>query len=201
MVGRRRRRTFTQLAPQGGDVDVERLGRAVPVLVPHFVHDALARHRAPDFRRQQHEQIELARSQRELARPGPRPAGRDVDLDVTGRQHLDGRLAPRGAAGAPGPREQFREPERFGDVVVGAGVQPDDDVRFLLARGEHDDRRGRCARSELPAEVDTVGVGEPEVEEHQIRNQALERRPRSRRRPRASPCSPHRPMPAPRTGR
>ena len=98
----RRRGTFTQLAPQGGDVDVERLRRSVPVLVPHFVHDALARHRASDFRGQQHEQIELARPQRELTRPGPRPARGDVDFDVTGCQQLDGRLAPRAGAGVPG---------------------------------------------------------------------------------------------------
>ena len=75
-------------------------------------------------------------------------------------------------------RQQLIDAERFGDVVVGAGVQPHDDVGFLLARGEHDDRSARRARTELPAEVDTVGVGEAEVEEHQIRNQALERRAR-----------------------
>ena len=70
------------------------------------------------------------------------------------------------------PREQFREPERLGDVVVRTGVEPDDDVCFLLARGENDDRGRRRAGTELAAQVDAVGVGETEVEKHQVGHEA-----------------------------
>ena len=47
------------------------------------------------------------------------------------------------AQAGPDAGDEFGEPERFGDVVVGAGVEPDDDVHLLGACGQHDDREIR----------------------------------------------------------
>src|SRR6267378_5091729 len=46
-------------------------------------------------------------------------------------------------------REQFADGKRFGDIVVGAELKPDDLIHFLTARGEHDDRNGRPFGLEL----------------------------------------------------
>ena len=82
-------------------------------------------------------------------------------------------------------RDQLAQPERLDDVVVRAELEPDHPVRLLAARGDDDDRHvGPLAHA--PADVEPVGVGKPQVEQHQIRDsppRAPRRRsPRGRRR-------------------
>ena len=45
------------------------------------------------------------------------------------------------AQGGADPGEQFAHAERFGDVVVGAGVEGVDLGFFYVAGGQHDDRQ------------------------------------------------------------
>jgi hypothetical protein len=66
------------------------------------------------------------------------------------------------------PGHQFGEPERLGDVVVGASIQADDDVRFLCTRGQHDDGKIWMLGSYLAAHIETVDVGQGEIEEDKV---------------------------------
>ena len=62
-------------------------------------------------------------------------------------------------------REQLGEPERLDQVVVGAGVQADDDVELLVAGGEDEDGHVGVGGAQAAAHLDAVDVGEPEVED------------------------------------
>ena len=105
--------------------------------------------------------------------------GREVELDVVlpravrfgiDQHALDaGRLARRREPQAHAyPGEQLGEPERLGDVVVGAGVEPDHDVGLLAAGREHDDREPLVPGPERPAHGEAVEVGEGQVEQHEV---------------------------------
>src|SRR6478736_5244213 len=59
-----------ELLTEAGDGHVERLGRAEPVLVPHLVHDALARDDGAALPIEVGEQVELLRAQLDLAVAG-----------------------------------------------------------------------------------------------------------------------------------
>ena len=61
--------------------------------------------------------------------------------------------------------------ERFGDVVVRAQFQPDDPVRLVPLRGQHDDRRpaDRFVRPDRAQHFQPVGFRKQDVEEDQVR--------------------------------
>ena len=71
------------------------------------------------------------------------------------------------AGGGADAGEQFVDVERFGDVVVGAGVEGVDLVVAVGPAGEHDDGyRGPGAQG--PDDVDAVDVGQSEVEDDEV---------------------------------
>jgi hypothetical protein len=70
---------------------------------------------------------------------------------------------------APGqraqPREQLRERERLGQVVVGALVEAAHAVGHPIAGGEHDDRDPDPRLAEPAADLEPVHVRQPHVED------------------------------------
>ena len=69
----------------------------------------------------------------------------------------------------PGPdtSHEFLGLEGFGDVVVGPGLQPGDDVCSLRTSGEHDDRHPAGA-SDVSTHLDAVAAGQHEVEQDEV---------------------------------
>jgi len=68
-------------------------------------------------------------------------AGARVDMNVA-QFNLRARFAGRASDERAQPREQFRQIERFDEIVVGAGVQAAHAILVGVARGEHEDRCG-----------------------------------------------------------
>ena len=75
------------------------------------------------------------------------------------------RLPPQGRTHA---RQQFADAERLREVVVRAGIERGDLVGFVDASRQHDHRDRRPAAKRMD-EIDTVSVGEPEIENDEIR--------------------------------
>src|SRR6185295_3428864 len=63
--------------------------------------------------------------------------------------------------------EQFVDAERFGDVVVGAGVERGDLVGAAGAAGQHDDGDGGPA-AEAADDLGALHVGQAEVEDDEV---------------------------------
>ena len=148
-------------------MDVERLGRSVPVLVPHFFHDALARDRSSRLRGQQYQEVVFAWPKRELVLTDPNATGRDVDAEIADDNRFSVRLAGRLAQVGTDSRQKFGESKWFGDVVIRAGVEPDHNIGLFAASGEHDDRRTGSRGTHLSAQVDPVRIGKSKIEHHQ----------------------------------
>ena len=76
--------------------------------------------------------------------------------------------------GPPGDRtdagKELIDAERFGDVVVGAGVEGSDLVAAARTAGQHDDGHGGPA-AQTVNDVETVQVRQPEVEYDEFRLQ------------------------------
>ena len=64
-------------------------------------------------------------------------------------------------------REELVHPERFGDVVVGTGVERRHLVGLGVTHGEHDDR-DRAPPAQPADDIHTVDTGKPEVEHDDI---------------------------------
>ena len=186
-----------ELAAQPAHVDVERLRRSEPVLVPHPAHEVLAPDDLAGVLGELAQQVELLAAQLELRAPERRAAGERVDLELADAD----RAAPRRRrpAGGRGPAQDRADPrddlggrEGLDDVVVGAELEPDDAVGLRAARGEHDHRDAGFG-AQRAADVAAVAVGQHEVEQHEVRadrraRAAAPRRPcrrSSRRSPRA----------------
>ena len=141
-----------ELAAQAADGDVEGLGRAVPVLVPHLVHQRLARHHLVVVGGEDREDVELLGGQRELALAEVDAARGGVDLEARGGGDggVVGHDDRAAAQQRPHPGEQLGEAERLGEVVVRADVEADHAVELAGARGDHDDA-ARCSRRHASA--------------------------------------------------
>ena len=96
------------------------------------------------------------------------PVG-DLDLPPADRDRGSGSCLP---GDPPGDRadagEEFVYAERFGDVVVGAGVEGDDLVAAARPAGEHDDGHSGPAAQSVD-DIETVQVGQAEVEHDEFR--------------------------------
>ena len=66
------------------------------------------------------------------------------------------------------PSVELGQAHRFDQVVVGTRLQPHDDVHLGRPRGQHDQHTARLDNPELPAHLDAVEVGQPQVQQHQI---------------------------------
>jgi hypothetical protein len=75
--------------------------------------------------------------------------------------------------GAADPGKQFGQPKRLGQVVVGAGLETDDDVDLLVPRRQDHDDTVRLRRPQLPAHVDAIKIGQAEIQKHQVEDFAL----------------------------
>ena len=93
-----------------------------------------------------------------------------VERDRADDEHL---VAHRAGAGPPqhrpDPAAQLGEAERLGDVVVGAGLEPEHRVGLGVERGEHDDRHDVAPPAQRAAHLVAVGPGaERDVEQDDV---------------------------------
>ena len=65
------------------------------------------------------------------------------------------------------PRDEFAQPERLGDVVVGTDLEAHHSVDLGTFRRDHDDRNLGLL-SELPTDVDAADLRQHHVEENEI---------------------------------
>ena len=155
-----------QPAAQGGHGHVERLGRPVPVLVPHLVHQVGATDGDAGPGGEGGEQVELLGTQAKLVVADQAAAGRKVDDEVAepDRRRLADVAGPAAQVG-PEAGQQHREAEGFDQVVVGARVEADDDVDLVAARREDDQHGIRPAGPDGPGQIDSVAVGQPQIQQ------------------------------------
>jgi len=118
---------------------------------------------------QDREQAELGRRQRDRSRTDAYQVGGLVDLQIADLEPA--RLVLRSARRRPAqdrpdPQQHLARRERLDDVVVGTELHPDDPVRLLAARRQQDGRRPR--RRQRREQVESVAVGQVEVEHQQI---------------------------------
>ena len=108
---------------QIADVDVECLGRADPVLVPHVRHELVTAERRAGFPRHASEQVELLVPQLDACVPDRHAPTAEVDPQVTEFDDRGRGLRFRPAKVRADPGQEFCETDGFGQVVVGAGIQ------------------------------------------------------------------------------
>ena len=85
------------------------------------------------------------------------------------------RAAPRECSDS---REELREGERLREVVVGARVQPQDPILHRVACRQHQDGSRRAGLSNATQGLETVDVGEHDVEDQDVVGE-LGRHPRA----------------------
>src|SRR5262249_43378939 len=157
-------RVVAELATQPGNVHVERLGRGPPLRVPDLAHDLLPGDHLARVTQQDPEQVEFLGGQVELGVAVPGPPGFRVDPHAVRGRTL--RRPPPEQGADPGP--QFGQPERLGDVVVGARVEADHRIHLVGPRGEDQHRYRVSPRPDPAADLEPVELGQADVEQDQV---------------------------------
>ncbi len=128
---------LAEFGPQPLDVHGDG-GQVAEVPVPHPLEQFLAGEDGVGVGQEEHQQVELAVGQTRPVAPATvteRDAVATVSAPtVISNGTVGGRRRGRAAQHRTDPQRQFARAERFGQVVVGAGLQPGDPV-VLLARG------------------------------------------------------------------
>ncbi len=105
----------------------------------------------------------LAVARAPAARRGRCARGLQRSVGIAGEGGLR-RVAQRDAH----PRMQLRHAEGLGQVVVRARVEGLDLLPLLRARRQHDDRAAASSRAVARIDVDTVAIGQPEVDQEHV---------------------------------
>ena len=147
---------------------VNRARVARKVVAPDEVEQLAALEYAAGMPRQERKQVELLWPQLDALGAKPHLMPLDVHLELPGAHELwlVG-LGPRASQQRLRACDQLLRMEWFGEVVVGADLEPDDLVGHLVARGEHDDR-DLALLADLLADGQPVRAGEHDVEDHQV---------------------------------
>ena len=74
---------------------------------------------------------------------------------------------------SPQPCEQFIDPERLGDVVVGPRLQATDDIFLGIQAGQHDDGHLMALPTENGTEIAPIAIRHSDVEYHRVDAGAL----------------------------
>ena len=67
------------------------------------------------------------------------------------------------------PAHQLAQPERLGQVVVGAELEADDLVDLVVARRQDEDRHLGAGRAEAAEDLEAVHAGQADVEHDEVR--------------------------------
>src|SRR4051794_20766407 len=157
-----------QLRAEPAHLDVDRVRtQGFGLVGPRVLGDRLAVHdgwRAPE--EDLHDAV-LGRGEGDLAPVrSDRPSHR-IELEAAGAE--DRRVDAAGTSlERAHAREQLTEVERLHQVVVGAGVETADAVRWRVARGEHQDGRGAVVPSCPADDVDPLSPGHPPVDDGDV---------------------------------
>ena len=73
------------------------------------------------------------------------------------------------AQGRADARDELRDPEGLGDVIVGAVVQGFDLAAFAGAAGQDDDGHLRPAGTHAADNLQSVQIGKPQIQDRDIR--------------------------------
>ena len=100
---------------------------------------------------------------------------RRVEPQVPERQRaVGGRLAARAAQQRAQAGLELVDVERLDQIVVGAGVEPVDPVAHGVAGGQHQHRDAVALAPQQPAHLETVDVGQTDVEHDRVREAAVD---------------------------
>src|SRR5581483_7944797 len=164
-------RILLDLAAQVLDVRVDGALISVELVAAHPVDQLEPRVDPPGHGGQRDQDAPLGGRELGLRAADRRDAPRLVDDQFAAA--IAGELLIRGRAAAPedrlDPQDQLTGAERLRHVVVGAEFEPADPVFLGAFRGQYQDRRGR---RELAGNLLARDVGQPEVENDQVRRRA-----------------------------
>src|ERR1051325_8529304 len=139
--------TLIELLPQATDVHVKRSRIAIVTVSPNTIQQLLPRDYSIGAARQHREKREFFVREFYLRTVAGDANVVEVDQEMIVLVSLAHRFV-RAAHHGTHARQKLAHRERFGDVVVGAEVEPGDAIRFRSLGREHDDRsapRGRFA--------------------------------------------------------
>ena len=145
------------------------------------IEQLLSRQDLPGALDQRAEDLEFVGGEYDVD-PADRHAPRvDVELDDARAHPFLGPDCPTRATDIrANAREQFARRERFGYIVVSAGVEADDAIDLLATCRHHDDRHV-VASAQLAADADPVPAGQHQVEQHRVERMLARRFQRERR--------------------
>jgi hypothetical protein len=140
---------------------------------PNRLQDRAMRQHTPRMLRQERQELELLRRKTDFFAVPQHAESFPVDHEATAHHWLRcrGRIL-HAAKRRANPREELFGSKRFRDVIVGTGVEGVHLVPFRPASRQHHDRHA-LGLPDLAAYLHAVDVGQPEIQDDQIRLVAL----------------------------
>ena len=121
------------------------------------------------------QQVELGEGEEDLDAGHPHSPCAPVDLelaDLLGAAGVGRRPGPPGDGADPG--DEFSEPERLDQVVIGAQLEPDHPINLFTPGADHQNGDVGAA-AKAPAHLEAVDVGKTEIQQHHVDPFGLER--------------------------
>ena len=158
---------FAESFAQCGDGDADGVGEGVGVLVPGPLQELFGADDTAFGGDEDLEHGELLPGERDVASVAE-------DLPAEGVQPEARDLADRGsgvrasAVERPQPHDELSKLERFGEVVVGAELEPGGLVVDPVGRGEHEDRDAAPGGDDPSGDLVAGGAGDVAVEDREV---------------------------------
>src|SRR5579875_3043579 len=162
------------LLPQRADIDAQILD--VGFSAPDFAQNEAMSQYLAGMRNKQTQDVVLARREFHLLSADGHDSPHEIDRQIAAaKDRLLALLLKPMALGGANSGKQLVDPEWLGDVVVGAEVERLDLRAFGLAARQNDDRQCFAGLPHLPDDIQSLHVGQAEIEDDDVRRFAADR--------------------------
>src|SRR5215469_3832498 len=155
-----------QLGPQPANADVDYIRARIKVNAPHRGQERSLRHRLAGVLYELTQQHDLEPGQRYRADASVSLHAAQVEDQMAGPDHVAGRVLVTKLN--PDPGKQFVQRERFGEVILRAGVKASHLRRHVRQAGQHEDRLLRALRPQLPQYLAAVCERHHQIKDHEL---------------------------------
>ncbi len=148
---------------------LKRMGGDGGVVTPDFVQKNLTRHRTLTCT------VKILQDRRFLLRQADPAVTGGLDQQLGGRTERIGPDFKNGIfAVLENPklgtqtRQKFANPERLGNVIIGASIQTAHNIVLVIGAGQNDDRHADAFASQFGAEIAAVTVRKSDIQQHGV---------------------------------
>jgi hypothetical protein len=160
-------RIISELTPKSDDMAVHRAFGDECLSAPSILNQLIAAQHPAPVVHENFQELEFKRRKYDGFAAPPEFGARKIDFHIAESKNVL-IFSFKPAQNRPYARAEFPRAERFGYIIVGPQVEPENFFRFVGFGGQYNNRRAYSSQPDVPADVKAIPPGKHDIQNDQI---------------------------------